>query len=164
MDGRGRPCRSAVVGTLDLRFLIGLVLYFGLSPITRAAFQDFGGAMGNSMLRFWAVEHILGMVIAVALAHVGRVRVRKTTDAVRRHKVAAIFFGLALVAILATIPWPGMPAGRPLFPRLLNSTPRPLLRGRAKAIESSRQHRGDLFGTLILDLPPFEHPYELAVP
>lgn len=103
------------VGTLDLQFLIGLVLYFGLSPITRAAFQDFGGAMGNSMLRFWAVEHILGMLIAVALAHVGRVRVRKTTDAVRRHKVAAIFFGLALVAILATIPWPGMPAGRPLF-------------------------------------------------
>jgi hypothetical protein len=34
---------------------------------------------------------------------------------VRRHKLAAIFFGLALVAILATIPWPGMPAGRPLF-------------------------------------------------
>src|SRR5262245_26706735 len=103
------------VGTLDLQFLIGLVLYFGLSPITRAAFQDFGGAMGNSMLRFWAVEHILGMVIAVALAHIGRVRVRKTTDAVRRHKLAAIFFGLALVAILATIPCPGMPAGRPLF-------------------------------------------------
>jgi hypothetical protein len=103
------------VGTLDLQLLIGLVLYFGLSPITRAAMQDFGAAMGNSMLRFWAVEHILGMVIAVALAHVGRMRVRKTTDPVRRHKLAAIFFGLALIAILATIPWPGMPAGRPLF-------------------------------------------------
>lgn len=103
------------VGTLDLQLLIGLVLYFGLSPITRTAMQDFGAAMGNSMLRFWAVEHILGMVIAVALAHVGRVRVRKTTDPVRRHKLAAIFFGLALIAILATIPWPGMPAGRPLF-------------------------------------------------
>jgi hypothetical protein len=103
------------VGTLDLQLLIGLVLYFGLSPITRAAFQDFGAAMGNSMLRFWAVEHIFGMVIAVALAHVGRVRVRKMTDPVRRHKLAAIFFGLALVAIVATIPWPGTPAARPLF-------------------------------------------------
>ena len=103
------------VGTLDLQLLIGLLLYFGLSPITRAAMQDFGAAMGNSMLRFWAVEHILGMVIAVALAHVGRVRVRKTTDPLRRHKLAAIFFGLALIAIFATIPWPGMPAGRPLF-------------------------------------------------
>jgi hypothetical protein len=103
------------VGTLDLQLLIGLVLYFGLSPITRAAMQDFGAAMGNSMLRFWAVEHILGMVIAVALAHVGRVRVRKTTDPARRQRLAAMFFGLALILIFATIPWPGMPAGRPLF-------------------------------------------------
>jgi hypothetical protein len=103
------------VGTLDLQFLIGIALYLVFSPITRAAFQDFGGAMGSPILRFWAVEHLFGMVIAVVLAHVGRVRVRKTTDPVRRHKLTAIFFGLALVAIFATIPWPGMPAGRPLF-------------------------------------------------
>jgi hypothetical protein len=103
------------VGMLDLQFLIGIALYLVFSPITRAAFQDFGAAMGSPMLRFWAVEHLFGMVIAVALAHVGRVRVRKTTDPVRRHKLTAIFFGLALVAIFATIPWPGMPAGRPLF-------------------------------------------------
>ena len=103
------------VGTLDLQLLIGIALYLVFSPITRAALQDFGAAMSSPILRFWAVEHILGMVIAVALAHIGRVRIRKTNDPVRRHKLAAIFFGLALVAILATIPWPGMPAGRPLF-------------------------------------------------
>ena len=103
------------VGMLDLQFLIGIALYLVFSPITRAAFQDFGAAMASPILRFWAVEHILGMVIALALAHIGRVRVRKTTDPVRRYKLAAIFFGLALVAIVATIPWPGMPAGRPLF-------------------------------------------------
>jgi hypothetical protein len=103
------------VGVLDLQFLLGLALYFFLSPITRVAFGDFGAAMGNSMLRFWAVEHILGMVVAVALAHIGRTRVRKASDAARRHKLAAIFFGLALVAMLATIPWPGMPAERPLL-------------------------------------------------
>ena len=31
----------------------------------RVAFADFGGAMGNSVLRFWAVEHLFGMLIAV---------------------------------------------------------------------------------------------------
>ena len=103
------------VSALDLQLLLGLALYFILSPITDNVFQDFGGAMGNAVLRFWAVEHVFGMVIGVALAHVGRVRVRKTADAARRHKLAAIFFGLALVAILAAIPWPGTPAGRPLF-------------------------------------------------
>jgi hypothetical protein len=103
------------VGALDVQMLLGLALYLRLSPITASAFQDFGAAMGNSVLRFWAVEHIAGMVIALVLAHVGRGRIRRAADAARRHRTAAIFFGLALVAILVTIPWPGMRAARPLF-------------------------------------------------
>lgn len=99
---------------LDTQFLLGLVLYIFLSPLTHAAFRDLGEAMRNAGLRFWAVEHVFGMIIGVALVHVGRVRARKT-DSLRRHRVVAIFFGLALVAILVSIPWPGMPAGRPLL-------------------------------------------------
>jgi len=102
------------VMALDAQLLLGLALYLWLSPMTTLAFQDFGAAMGNSALRFWAVEHIFGMVAALALAHVGRVRVRRAADAPRRHRTAAIFFGLALLAIVVTIPWPGMPAARPL--------------------------------------------------
>jgi hypothetical protein len=100
---------------LDVQVLLGLALYLWLSPMTQIAFADFGAAMGNSGLRFWAVEHLFGMVVAVALAHIGRVRLRRAPDGPRRHRTAAIFFGLALVAIVATIPWPGMPAARPLF-------------------------------------------------
>lgn len=99
---------------LDAQFLLGLLLYAFLSPFTHEAFGDFGAAMKNSVLRFWAVEHILGMLIGLVLVHVGRVRARKT-DSLRRHKVAAIFFGLALAVMLASIPWPGLPAGRPLL-------------------------------------------------
>ena len=39
----------------------------------------------------------------------------KTGNDVRRHKLAAIFFTLALLAILASIPWPALPYGRPLL-------------------------------------------------
>jgi hypothetical protein len=99
---------------LDVQFLLGLILYVFLSPFTQAAFSDFGGAMKNSVQRFWAVEHIVGMFIAIGLVHIGRARARKT-DSLRRHTVAAIFFGLALVVILASIPWPGAPYGRPLL-------------------------------------------------
>lgn len=103
-------------GTLvDLQMLIGLLLYFILSPVTRAAMADFGAAMGSSGLRFFAVEHVFGMIVAVALAHVGRSRTRKLSDDRARHRVAAICFVLALLAILVTIPWPGLPNGRPLF-------------------------------------------------
>jgi hypothetical protein len=102
------------VTAVDLQMLLGIFLYGFLSPFTRQAFGDFGAAMKDPTQRFWAVEHIVGMLIGLALVHVGRVRTRRT-DSLRRHKVAAIFFGLALVAILVSIPWPGMPAGRPLL-------------------------------------------------
>ncbi len=98
--------------TLDIQVVIGLWLYFVLSPFTTAALADFGAAMRNAGLRFWAVEHSVGMILGVALAHVGRVRIRKA-PASRRHVIAAVFFGIALVAILASIPWPGLPYGRP---------------------------------------------------
>ena len=100
---------------LDIQFLLGLALYVRFSPMTQIAFQDFGAAMGNSVLRFWAVEHAFGMIVGLALVHIGRVRIRKTADGVRRHRLAAIFFGLGLAVMLLTIPWPGMPAARPLF-------------------------------------------------
>lgn len=99
---------------LDVQMLLGLLLYFVLSPVTRAALDDFGGAMGNSQLRFFAVEHVFGMVIGLVLAHIGTARIRKA-PAERRARLAMIFYGLALAAVLASIPWPGMPAGRPLF-------------------------------------------------
>lgn len=99
---------------LDVQMLIGLLLYFVLSPFTKAALGDFGGAMGNSQLRFFAVEHVFGMVIGIALAHIGTAKIKKAPEH-RRGRLAMIFYGLALIAILASIPWPGMPAGRPLF-------------------------------------------------
>ena len=99
---------------LDVQMLIGLLLYCVLSPFTKSALSDFGGAMGNSQLRFFAVEHVFGMVIGITLAHIGTAKIKKA-PAERRGRLALIFYGLALVAILASIPWPGMPAGRPLF-------------------------------------------------
>lgn len=97
---------------LDVQILIGLYLYFVLSPFTTDALRNFGAAMRTPALRFWAVEHPFGMLLGVVLAHVGRVRLRKAEPS-RRHVIAAIFFGIALVAILASIPWPGTPNGRP---------------------------------------------------
>jgi hypothetical protein len=93
---------------MDLQLLLGLLLYFVLSPLTRAALQDFGGAMANSVLRFWSVEHLLLMIIAVILAHLGRSLSRRTEAAKGKHQRAAILFTLSLLAVLITIPWPFM--------------------------------------------------------
>jgi hypothetical protein len=101
--------------TLDLQMLIGLVLYGFLSPYTAAAMRDFGAAMRDPVLRFWAVEHLAMMLLAVVLVHVGRVLARKTADADGKRRRFLVCFGLALLLILLRIPWPGMATGRPLF-------------------------------------------------
>jgi hypothetical protein len=100
---------------LDLQMLLGLLLYVWLSPITHAAFQDFGSVMGNAGLRFWAIEHPVGMIVGIALAHIGRGRLRKIGPDARRHRTTAIFFTLSLLLIIASIPWPGGANARPLF-------------------------------------------------
>jgi hypothetical protein len=101
----------------DVQFLVGLILYVALSPITTAAFSDFGGAMGDTIQRFFAVEHFLGMFVALALVHIGKGRTRKGATPKAKHKTALVFYGLALVIMLVSIPWPFMTsgAGRPFL-------------------------------------------------
>ncbi len=90
---------------MDLQLLVGLVLYFFLSPITKFAFSDFGAAMKDTELRFYAVEHFLMMLIAVILVHIGRAKSKKAATDAGKFKIATLFYGLALVVMLAAIPW-----------------------------------------------------------
>jgi hypothetical protein len=98
-----------------VQFAIGLLLYVWLSPFIRDAWADMAATMRNAPLRFFAVEHTTGMLIGVALAHIGKIRIGKAAGATQKHKLAVIFFILSMVVILLSIPWPGMPGGRPLF-------------------------------------------------
>ncbi|MBX3143895.1 MAG: hypothetical protein KF813_09080 [Trueperaceae bacterium] len=93
----------------DVQVLLGLVLYFGLSPLTRAAFQDFGAAMRDSTLRFYAIEHALMMIVAAVLVHIGLSRSKKSGKAMP----AAILYTVAAVLVGVAIPW-----GARLFPGL----------------------------------------------
>jgi hypothetical protein len=103
------------VGLLDLQMLLGLLLYVVLSPTTAAIRQDFGAAMRDPVARFWAVEHISLMMVAVIVAHVGRVLVRKARTPGSKRTRMIITYTVATLAIVAAIPWPGFRAGRPLF-------------------------------------------------
>ena len=94
-----------LVMIMDIQFLVGIVLYAFVSPITKAAFADFGTAMKNSDLRFYAVEHILLMIVALALVHIGRAKSKKNVAPLKKYRAATIFYGLALVLVLAAIPW-----------------------------------------------------------
>jgi hypothetical protein len=100
---------------LDVQVLLGIILYFFLSPITTNALQNFGAAMGNPATRFFTIEHGLGMLIAVVVAHIGRALSRKAPSPIQKHRRALIWFTLALLIVLAAIPWPFLSYGRPLL-------------------------------------------------
>ena len=99
--------------SVDIQLLLGVLLYFVFSPITKGAFNDFGAAMAIKDMRFFAVEHVFYMILALVFAHLGSALPKKVDDAVSKHKRAAIWFSLAVLIILAGIPW-----WRPFFPGL----------------------------------------------
>ena len=81
--------------SLDLQLLVGLLLYFVLSPVVKVAMSDVASAMRNADTRFWLVEHLTGMVVAIALAHVGSVKIRRAVDAASKRQMTVIFMGIA---------------------------------------------------------------------
>lgn len=103
------------VSALHLNFILGLLLYLVLSPVTAAAFADMGAAMKTSALRFFVVEHPFGTILAVVLATVGSARIKRAAEDAAKHKRALIFHGIALFALLISIPWPFYSAGRSLL-------------------------------------------------
>jgi hypothetical protein len=102
------------LAVLDSQLLLGLSLYFVLSPISAAARVNMALAMKDPHLRFFGVEHIATMLIAIVLAHVGRVRAKRKHGRARYRStlITQIFW---LLLTLSAIPWPGLDIARPLF-------------------------------------------------
>ena len=113
-DGAAERWGLIAMSTLDLQMLLGLLLYLALSPNMAAIMSNFGGAMKDPVARFWAVEHISSMFLAVIVAHVGRVLARKATSPDARRKRILIGFSIAALLMIVGMPWPGRPGGRPL--------------------------------------------------
>ena len=77
-----------------IQLLLGLVLYFfgnvGLATITN---PELDSVMGNPAARFWGVEHITGMILAIALITIGHSKSKKANEdkaSKRRHKVTLV--------------------------------------------------------------------------
>lgn len=90
--------------SVHIQLVLGLVLYFKLI----ADGLDFAASMKNPVTRFFSVEHITGMLIAIALITVGYSKSKRATSDKAKFKSLAIFFTIGLIIILAMIPWPFM--------------------------------------------------------
>jgi hypothetical protein len=109
--------RTAIlfVSAVDVQVLLGLVLYFGLSPYWTAAHTAWQAMLHDRPTRFFAVEHESAMLLAFVAAHVGRVLSRRRPTSAARHRVMLAALVIFFVLVAWAIPWPWRDVGRPLF-------------------------------------------------
>jgi hypothetical protein len=101
----------------DIQLLLGLVLYFdgGYFDLLTSFKKE---VLRNPAARFFTIEHFATMILAWLLVHVGRVMVKRADNNTSKHRRTLLFYGIALLLIIAMIPWPFKQAGigRPFFP------------------------------------------------
>ncbi|MBS1818463.1 MAG: hypothetical protein JSU08_11070 [Acidobacteria bacterium] len=109
-DGRNNRWAKIFTISVDIQFLLGLILV-----MTSVDFGRMGEVMRDSTARFYAVEHPTMMIVAIALAHMGRVFARKALTPASARTKSLIFFGLSTLLLIGGTPWPGTHDNRPLF-------------------------------------------------
>lgn len=104
--------------SMDIQLLLGLALYFtGAWGIKNIQNLGMGEVMKDANSRFFAIEHTIGMVLAIVFAHIAYVFAKKQMADTAKFKKIFIFSLLSFVVMLASIPWPFREAiARPLFP------------------------------------------------
>ena len=101
-----------------ITLLIGLYQWLaGRYGILTTSLPPGTSLMKDAFYRFYWIEHPLGMLIAVALITIGRAQSKKNILDIVKHKRSFWYFLIALIVLLATVPWPFREIiGRPWFP------------------------------------------------
>jgi hypothetical protein len=87
--------------SLHVQLLLGLGLY-ALNWGVKVDFSQ----MKVPVIRFYSVEHIFLMLLAIIIVSVGYIRSKKMTETPARFRTVCIAYGIGLLLILAAIPWP----------------------------------------------------------
>lgn len=84
-----------------IQLLLGLVLFFISDKVQLNA-----EAMKVPVTRFFTAEHSLMMLVAIALITIGYVKSKKAADEQKKYAFTFWYNLIALLIILAFIPWP----------------------------------------------------------
>ncbi|MBB3124335.1 heme A synthase [Mesoflavibacter sabulilitoris] len=85
-----------------IQFLIGIILWFVADYFGE---MSMGEIMKNSAIRNVAVEHPVAMLLAIAFITIGYSKHKKKLTSAKKLKTIAIFYSIALILVLAKIPW-----------------------------------------------------------
>jgi hypothetical protein len=110
---RDRAWTLAFAAVFSLQILVGILLYL-VSPLPQAAFDMGALFLKNRVIRFYTIEHITMMVSAWFVFVAGGFAVHRGATE-RRMRRMGILVLVVMAMILASIPWPGLSHGRPLY-------------------------------------------------
>jgi cell division protein FtsW (lipid II flippase) len=98
-----------------IQLILGLWLYF-ISPIVAYFLSHFNTAMHERAIRFFGMEHITMMLIGITIITIGSAKAKRKTTDHEKFKTMAIWFTIALLVILSSVPWSFSPLiSRPNF-------------------------------------------------
>lgn len=107
--------RTVAATCAHIQLVIGIALYC-ISPVIRYFLNYFKTAVHQREIRFFGMEHVTMMLIAIVLITIGSAKAKRQTTDKQRFKTMAIWFTIALVIILSSIPWQFSPlTARPYF-------------------------------------------------
>lgn len=112
---RDNQVRIATTATVHLQLVLGVWLYV-VSPIVHYFLGHFHEGVHINNVRFFGMEHVTMMVIAIAVITVGSLRARRKKTAKEKFRTMAIYFTIGLALIFVSIPWRFSPfTARPYF-------------------------------------------------
>lgn len=98
-----------------IQLMLGLWLYF-ISPIVKYFYSNFNEAVHQRAIRFFGMEHITVMFIAIIVLTIGSAKAKRKSTDKAKFKTIAIWFSIGLFLILTSIPWSFSPLiSRPNF-------------------------------------------------
>lgn len=100
---------------VHIQLLLGLGLYV-ISPLVRYFYEAFSVAVHERQPRFFGMEHIAVMLLAVVIITIGSVKVKRGMTDRDKFRKMTLWFGTGLFLILTSIPWSFSPLiSRPSF-------------------------------------------------
>jgi len=137
--------RNFATAITNIQFLIGLWLYFK-SPIVDYFWGNFQNAVHERDSRFFGIEHITMMFIAVSIINTGSGLVKRRLTDKSKFKTIAIWFSVGIIIIFLSIPWQFSPFTRRPYLRSYQTTEQSFLvflKHQSREQTSHSQRNGD---------------------
>lgn len=87
--------------SLHTQLLLGIALLFVSKKVNFDA-----GWMKADIFRFYGMEHMAGMILAIILVTIGHSKSKKGNTPAEKFKPIKLWYVIGLILILASIPWP----------------------------------------------------------